>query len=317
MKSSIAPVLRSLGEVGQRKRNQKQQFPSTPQFSILNSQFSPSSTNIPWALGRDTLHASRDTKYEPLNTKYACPVANRPLPLFAVGSYEIQNMLVVFSISQKDKMLYKNNRPARPHPLSDEQPATRYLGPQVEIRFFHNSKLKIQNSKLRILCFEQFAQACQNFQIFSNIFKRFTQIFEYFRTFYTSFQTFSIVFERFNPTYSTQTIQFNLPTPVFTPKINIPPRKNLKKPNFYEFLTIFTLPILTTLVRRPVRRSFSEVGSLGEGGCTFGAEISQQLHQIYEEGNFTTCCVFWMARRFSLCFCRLAWLYIVPGRIGS
>ncbi|MBA7682453.1 hypothetical protein ES703_90803 [subsurface metagenome] len=45
---------------------------------------------------------------------------------------------------------------------------------------------------------------------------------------------------------------------------------------------IFTLPILTTLVRRPVRRlvrrsfsevgSFSEDGSLGEGGCAFDSK---------------------------------------------
>ena len=81
MKSSIAPVLRlvrrlvrrsfsevgSLGEVGLWRRNQKQQFPSTPQFSILNSQFSSSANDIPWALGRDTLHASRDTKYYSLS----------------------------------------------------------------------------------------------------------------------------------------------------------------------------------------------------------------------------------------------------------
>ena len=49
------------------------------------------------------------------------------------------------------------------------------------------------------------------------------------------------------------------------PRLPAPPKQTQSNP-------IFTLPILTTLVRRPVRRSFSEVGSLGEGGCAFDSK---------------------------------------------
>jgi len=43
------------------------------------------------------------------------------------------------------------------------------------------------------------------------------------------------------------------------PRLRTPGKQTQSNP-------IFTLPILTTLVRRLVRRSFSEVGSLGEVG---------------------------------------------------
>jgi len=60
---------------------------------------------------------------------------------------------------------------------------------------------------------------------FSNIFERFTSFFEYF-------QMFSNVFERFFLTYFTQTPQLDKPTPVFTPKINIAPKKYPEKSYF-------------------------------------------------------------------------------------
>jgi len=70
---------------------------------------------------------------------------------------------------------------------------------------------------------------------FSNIFERFTSFFEYFQTFsnvFEYFQTFSNVFERFFLTYFTQTPQLDKPTPVFTPKINIAPKKYPEKSYF-------------------------------------------------------------------------------------
>jgi len=42
------------------------------------------------------------------------------------------------------------------------------------------------------------------------------------------------VFERFFLAYFAQTQQINLPNPVFTPKINIPLKNNLKKPQFLK-----------------------------------------------------------------------------------
>jgi len=63
------------------------------------------------------------------------------------------------------------------------------------------------------------------FQIFSNVSTQNLNIFEYFRT-------FSNVFARIFLAYFTQTLQTNLPNPIFTPKTNIPTKKNSKNPNF-------------------------------------------------------------------------------------
>ena len=73
---------------------------------------------------------------------------------------------------------------------------------------------------------------CSNFRIFSNIFKRFTLLFERFTLLFEYFQSFSNVFERFFLAYFTQTPQLDKPAPVFTPKTNIAPKNNLKKPYF-------------------------------------------------------------------------------------
>jgi len=56
----------------------------------------------------------------------------------------------------------------------------------------------------------------------------FLNIFERFRTFLN-------VFERFFLAYFAQALQINLPSPVFTPKTNIPPKNNLKKPQFPQY----------------------------------------------------------------------------------
>jgi hypothetical protein len=52
---------------------------------------------------------------------------------------------------------------------------------------------------------------------------------------------FSNVFERFLLACFAQTLQINLPNPIFTPKTNIPLKNNLKKSHFYEFLPVLTI----------------------------------------------------------------------------
>ena len=54
---------------------------------ILNTKYQILNTNHGCAL------FSRHTRYDMRHTKYACPVANRPLPLFAVGNRERRNMI--------------------------------------------------------------------------------------------------------------------------------------------------------------------------------------------------------------------------------
>ncbi len=63
------------------------------------------------------------------------------------------------------------------------------------------------------------------FRIFSNIFKRFTSFFEYFRM-------FSNVFERFCLACLAQSLQFNIPTPIFNPKTHVCPQIS---PPFFLF----------------------------------------------------------------------------------
>jgi len=65
------------------------------------------------------------------------------------------------------------------------------------------------------------------FQTFHIIFRIFSNIFEYF-------QTFSNVFERFYLACLAQSLQFNIPIPIFNPKIHMHTEKNLKKSHFFR-----------------------------------------------------------------------------------
>jgi hypothetical protein len=81
------------------------------------------------------------------------------------------------------------------------------------------------SSCLGFLVAEKTTQKSAFFHTFHTTFRIFSNVFEYF-------QTFSNVFERFFLAYFTQTLQLDKPTPVFTPKINIARKNNLKKPYF-------------------------------------------------------------------------------------
>jgi len=61
---------------------------------------------------------------------------------------------------------------------------------------------------------------------------------------------FSNVFERFFLAYFTQTLQINLPSPIFSPKTNIPTLKKLKKPHFSQ-IPIISVPNFTSLRKIP------------------------------------------------------------------
>jgi hypothetical protein len=69
------------------------------------------------------------------------------------------------------------------------------------------------------------------FERFTSVFERFYTVFEYFHIVFGRFYT---VFERFFLAYIAQTLQINLPTPIFTPKINTPTLKKLKKSQFFQ-----------------------------------------------------------------------------------
>jgi len=69
--------------------------------------------------------------------------------------------------------------------------------------------------------FEQFSNVSI---LFSNVSYQFSNV---------SIQ-FSNVLERFFLAYFAQTLQTNLSTPIFTPKINIPTLKKLKKSQFFQ-----------------------------------------------------------------------------------
>jgi len=92
--------------------------------------------------------------------------------------------------------------------------------------------------------------------MFSNIFER--------------FRTFSNVFERFFLAWFAQTLQFNLPNPVFTSKTNIPSKNNLKKPHFSKIPDNFSPQFYQSLRKRFLRKLLSAVApvlrSLGEVG---------------------------------------------------
>jgi len=73
---------------------------------------------------------------------------------------------------------------------------------------------------------EKPAQIFEYFRIFHTLFRIFSNVFEYF-------QAFSNVFERFFLAYLAQALQLDKSTPVFNPKTNVAPNKNLKKPYFF------------------------------------------------------------------------------------
>jgi len=65
-----------------------------------------------------------------------------------------------------------------------------------------------------------------------NIFAQKARIFVNFCKFLAIFDTFLHVFSRFSFAYPTQTIQVDPPSPIFTPKSNIPLKKTSKNPIF-------------------------------------------------------------------------------------
>jgi len=82
------------------------------------------------------------------------------------------------------------------------------------------------------------------FCTFPLIFRIFSNIFEYFRT-------FSNVFERFFLVYFPQTLQINLPNPIFTSKTNIPALKKTQKTAFLPKIRIISVPNFTSLRKIP------------------------------------------------------------------
>jgi hypothetical protein len=78
----------------------------------------------------------------------------------------------------------------------------------------------------------------------SKIFEYFLLDFEYFYTIFVSFYAvfvnsckFLNVFERFFLAYFTQTSQINPPNPVFESKTHLPPEKNRRKSQFFNFFS--------------------------------------------------------------------------------
>jgi len=65
-------------------------------------------------------------------------------------------------------------------------------------------------------------------------FRNFSSKSAHFCAFLTTFSTFFVIFYPIFLAYFAQTLQTNLPTPVFTPKTNIPTLKKLKKPHFFQ-----------------------------------------------------------------------------------